>query len=63
MSKTVLLQTIQFSISTQLSSIWPIYRALSDATTPGNEEVLCLVWFGYLMPKPFVGYLMPKPFS
>ena len=48
MSKTVLLQTIQFSISTQFSSIYPIDRTLSGATTPGqsgpgsndNEEVL-----------------------
>ena len=48
MSKTVLPQTIQFSISTQLSSIWPIDRTLSGATTlgqsgpggEGNEEVL-----------------------
>ena len=49
MSKTVLFQTIQFSISTQFSSIWPIDRTLSSATTPGqsgpqsdsNEGVLC----------------------
>ena len=48
MSKTVLFQTFQFSISTQLSSIWPIDRTQSDATTPGqsrsesdsNKEVL-----------------------
>ena len=62
MSKTVLFQTIQFSISTQFrcqnssissistqfSSIWPIDRTLSSATTPsqsgpasnGNEAVL-----------------------
>ena len=48
MLKTVLFQTIQFSISTQFSSIWPIERTLSSATTPGqsgpgsdsNEEVL-----------------------
>ena len=44
------IQTIQFSISTQLSSIWPIDRTLSDSTTPvqsgpwskGNDEVLCI---------------------
>ena len=35
MSKTVLYQTIQFSISTQFSSIWPIDRSLSDAITLG----------------------------
>ena len=31
---TVLFQIIQFSISTQFSSIWPIDRILSGATTP-----------------------------
>ena len=48
MSKIALFQTIQFSISTQFSSIWPIERTLSGATTPGpngpgsdgNEGVL-----------------------
>ena len=48
MSKTVLFQAIQFSISTQFSSIWSINRALSGATTQGlsgphgngNEGVL-----------------------
>ena len=46
--KTVLFQTIQFSISTQFSSIWPIDWTLSHATTlgqsgpgsDGNEGVL-----------------------
>ena len=33
--KTVLFQTIQFSTSIQFSSIWPIDRTLSGATTPG----------------------------
>ena len=33
--KTVLFQVIQFSISTQFSSIWPIDRSLSGATTLG----------------------------
>ena len=37
MSKTVLFQTIQFNISTQFSSIWPIDRTLSGATTPGQS--------------------------
>ena len=45
---TVLIQVIQFSISTQFSSIWPIDRTLSGAITPaqggpgsdGNEGVL-----------------------
>ena len=47
---TVLFQTIQFSISIQFSSIWPIDRNLSDATSPGqsgsgsngNKVVLCV---------------------
>ena len=29
---------IQFSISTQFSSIWPIDRTLISATTPGQSE-------------------------
>ena len=48
MSKTVLFQTVQFSIGTLFSSIWLIDRTLSGATTPdqsgpaidGNEGVL-----------------------
>ena len=51
MSKTVLFQTIQFSISTQFSSIWPIDRTLSGTPTLGqsgtgsddNEGVLCIL--------------------
>ena len=47
-SQTGLIQTIQFSISIQFSSIQPIDRALSGASIPGqsgpgsddNEEVL-----------------------
>ena len=35
--KTVLFQTIQRSIITQFSSIWPIDRTLSDTTTPGHS--------------------------
>ena len=31
--KTVLFQTVQFSISTQFSSIWPIVMTISGATT------------------------------
>ena len=50
MSKTAPFQTIQFSMSRKFSSIWPIDRALSGATTPGqswpgsdgNEGVLCI---------------------
>ena len=47
---TVLFQIILYSISTQFSSIWPIDRTLSGATTPaqsgpgnnGNKGVLCI---------------------
>ena len=35
--KTVLYQVIQCSISTEFSSIWPIDRALSGATTLGQS--------------------------
>ena len=50
MSKTVPLQTVQFSVSMQFNSIYTIDRALSGATTTGqsgpeingNEEVLCI---------------------
>ena len=37
MSKTILFQAIQFSISTQFSSILPIDRNLTGATTPGQS--------------------------
>ena len=37
MLKTVLFQIIQFSISTQFSSIWYIDRTLSGATTPSQS--------------------------
>ena len=49
MSKTVLFQTIQFSISTQFSSICSIDKTLSGATTPSPggavsdcNKVLCI---------------------
>ena len=35
--KTVLFQAIQFTISTKFSSIWPIDKTLSGATTPGQS--------------------------
>ena len=35
--KTVLFQAVQFSISTQFGSIWPLDRTLSGATTPGHS--------------------------
>ena len=37
MSKTVPFQTIQFSMNILFSSIWPIDKTLSDATTPGQS--------------------------
>ena len=37
MSKTVLFQTIQLSMSTQFSFILPIDRTLSSVTTPGQS--------------------------
>ena len=48
--QTVLFQTIQFSISTKFSFIWPLDRTLSGVTTPcqngpesnGNKGVLCI---------------------
>ena len=36
--KTVLFQTIQFSISTQFSFIWPIERTLTGTTTLDQSE-------------------------
>ena len=36
--KAVLFQIILFSINAQFSSIWPIYRTLSRATTPSFSE-------------------------
>ena len=36
--KTVLLQAIQFNISTQFSSIWPIDRIISGVTSLGQRE-------------------------
>ena len=38
MSKPVLFQAIPFSIISQFNSIWLIDRALSSATTPGQNE-------------------------
>ena len=38
-SKIDLFQAIQFSISTQFSSIWFIDRTLLDATTPSQSEL------------------------
>ena len=49
-NQTVLIQTIQFSVSMQFSSILPIDRALPGATIPGqsgpgsddNEGLICI---------------------
>ena len=38
-SKTGLLQTIHFNISTLFSSVWPIDKTLSGATTPGRVDL------------------------
>ena len=38
MSKTILFLTVQFCISAQFSSICPIDRTLSGATTPGQSR-------------------------
>ena len=35
--KSYVFQTIQFSVSTPFSSIWPIGKTLSGATTPGQS--------------------------
>ena len=37
--KTVQFQTIQFSINTLFSTIWPMDRTLSGATTPDQNEL------------------------
>ena len=37
LSKAFLFQAIQFSISSQFTSIWPINRTLSGATTTGQS--------------------------
>ena len=38
MTKKILLQAIQFSISTKFTSIWPIDRTQLGATTGGRNE-------------------------
>ena len=38
-ARTILFQTIWFSISTQFSSIWPIARTPSRVTTPSRVEL------------------------
>ena len=37
LANTLLIRPIQFSINTQFSSIWPIDRTLSGASTPGQS--------------------------
>ena len=43
-SKNVPFQTIQLSIRTQFSHIWPIDRTLSGATIPGQSEPGIVYW-------------------
>ena len=75
MFKTVLFQTIQFSISIQFSSILAIDRTLSSATTLGqsgpgsdcNEGVLCILqhyWsltlrLFHVISRTFIGRVLP----
>ena len=42
MSKSVPFQAIQFSISIQFSSIWPIDKTLSGAMTPGQSGAMAM---------------------
>ena len=66
MSKTVLFQAIQFSISTQFNTISPIDRTLSGVTTPsqsgtgndGNEGVLRISQSSGITGTPPSGYLV-----
>ena len=69
MSKTVLFQTIQFSISTQFSFISPIDKTLSGATTPGqsgpgsdgNEQILCIPQHSIITGKSPSNWLVSYP--
>ena len=45
--QTVLFQTIQFSISTQFCSIWPIDRTLLSSTTLGRVDLGSMAKKGY----------------
>ncbi len=48
----VLIQTIQFSISSQFSFILPIHRTLSGATTPGKVDLGAMTMKGcFTFPK------------
>ena len=47
MSKIVLFQAIQFSISTQFNSIWPIGSALLGATTRARVDLGAIAVKGY----------------
>ena len=67
--KTVLFQAIQFSISTQFRSIWPIDTTLSGATTPdqsrpgsdGKERVLRIPQSSSISRISSSGYLVSYP--
>ena len=47
MSKTVLFETIQFSISIPFSSIWPIDKTLPGATTKAIVDQGAMAVKGY----------------
>ena len=59
MPKTVQFQTIQLSIGTQFSSIWPIDRTLLDATTPGQSEAMAMKGYSAFLKAPAL--LDPHP--
>ena len=66
---TVLFQTIQVSISTEFSSIWPIDISLSGAITPGqsgpgsngNEGVLCITQHSSITGTSSLDFLVSYP--
>ena len=59
MSKTAPFQTIQFCISTQFSSIWPIDSATTpEQSGPGSDGFGWL--FGFYGISILVGYLTPN---
>ena len=61
MSKTVPFQIIQFCISTQFSSIWPIDRTLSGATTLGQSGPGAMAIKGYSASLKAPELLEPHP--
>ena len=69
MPNSFLFQTVQFSISTQFSSIWSIDKTLSGATTPdlsgpgskGNKGILCIPQSSSITGASPSDYLVPYP--